>query len=198
MHTSWRCSASVLRKNSTLKRADNLMTHRKENLVSLEALTSSPANIPAELSGRLQAMNQQCIAFCVRKASRVMTAYFDEVLSDIGLKSTQLSILVTLANIGPVGMAALAEKLNLEQSTLSRNLKPLDKGGFISTRQSVQGRGKEAFLTQLGLRIVEKAIPRWEDAQNKALQALADCISMQDFQYIMQQLETLRTQRETA
>lgn len=173
------------------------MTSHKENIVSFETLTSNPAAIPAELAGRLDAMNQQCIAFCVRKASRVMTAYYDEGLSDLGIKSTQLSILVTLANKGPIGMTALAEQLNLEQSTLSRNLKPLEKAGFISTRQAAQSRGKEAFLTQLGLRIVEKSIPRWQEAQKKALQALVDCISMQDFQYIMQQLETLRTQKET-
>lgn len=163
-----------------------------ETLLSLEELTSLPASVPTELSDRIDAMSNNCLSFCVRKASRVMTSHYDELLSEMGLKSTQISILVTLAHTGPVGMSSLSERLSLEQSTLSRNLKPLEKGGYLSTRQAKEGRGKEAFLTQLGLRMVEKAMPRWEKAQNAALEALADCISENDFRNIMSQLEAMR------
>ena len=121
-----------------------------------------------------------------------MTSHYDELLAEMGLKSTQICILVTLANTGPIGMSALSDRLSLEQSTLSRNLKPLEKGGYLGTRNAKEGRGKEAFLTQLGLRMVEKAIPKWEAAQQAALEALADCISEGDFRKIMGQLESLR------
>lgn len=174
------------------------MIDATEKLLSLEELTSRPADVPSELTNRIHTMSQHCLSFCVRKASRVMTAYYDELLADTGLKSTQISILVMLASTGPVGMTQLAERLNLEQSTLSRNLKPLEKGGYIGTRQAQQGRGKEAFLTELGLRMVEKAVPRWEEAQKAALSALADCINEKDFRHIMAQLEALRSIKESA
>ena len=160
--------------------------------MSLEEMTSLPASVPDELSHRINAMSNHCLSFCVRKASRVMTSYYDEILAETGLKSTQISILVMLAHTGPIGMSALAERLSLEQSTLSRNLKPLEKGGYLSTRSAEEGRGKEAFLTQLGLRVVEKSVPHWERAQDAALEALADCISETDFRKIMSQLEELR------
>ena len=171
------------------------LTDTTSKILSLEEMTTLPAQVPQKLEEKIDQMSNHCLSFCVRKASRVMTSHYDELLSDLGLKSTQVSILVTLAHTGPVGMSLLADRLSLEQSTLSRNLKPLDKGGYINSRPAKEGRGKEVFLTELGLRVVEKAMPQWEAAQSAALKALADCISHGDFLKMMSQLEALRTDK---
>ena len=72
-----------------------------------------------------------CACQQLRKATRVVTQRYDEALRPIGLRSTQLPILVTLAAHGPLFMTDLAESLVLDRTTLIRTLRPLQRRGLI-------------------------------------------------------------------
>ena len=72
-----------------------------------------------------------CACLQLRKATRVVTQLYDGALRPIGLRSTQLPILVTLAAHGPLSMTDLAESLVLDRTTLIRTLRPLQRRGLI-------------------------------------------------------------------
>ena len=111
-----------------------------------------------------------CACFNFRKASRAITRFFDECLEPVGLRSTQLSLLIAIDSLDAPSMACLAEELVLEPSTLARNVKPLEKAGLIEIQKGVGGRRKIAKLTQKGEETLQQAVPYWEKAQNAVLQ----------------------------
>lgn len=114
-----------------------------------------------------------CASFNLRKASRIVSQAFDESLSGTGLKSTQITVLLVLAVNGPLQMSDLADELVLTPSTLSRNLKPLVRDGFIKLTRAVP-RGKIAQITDLGLKTVETAKPMWLTAQTQFLDQIGE------------------------
>src|SRR5690606_5138065 len=72
-----------------------------------------------------------CACFNFRKVSRTVTQLFDQVLAPLGLRSTQLVILVAAQVFGPVGMTQLARELLMDRSTITRNLRPLVAMGLL-------------------------------------------------------------------
>lgn len=128
-------------------------------------MSSGPEQNQEELAEVLA----MCASFNLRKASRVVSQAFDETLSGTGLKSTQITVLLVLAVNGALQMSELADELVLSPSTLSRNLKPLVRDGFIELRRSVP-RGKTAQITEQGLAVVEAAKPLWLTAQTQFLE----------------------------
>lgn len=131
---------------------------------------ASPAHTPALTAQReeLTRMLSTCGAFHMRKASRVVTHFFDEQLAPAGLRSTQLVVLVTLALQGPMAMTPLADALVLNPSTLSRNLRPLERAGLIAVRAG-RARQKMASLTRAGEAVIARALPAWTQAQETFL-----------------------------
>lgn len=105
-----------------------------------------------------------CASFNMRKATRMVTLAFDERLKTIGLRSTQLAILIMVASRGPITMTKLGHEMALTPSTLSRNLKLLSQKNYVNVTKAT-GRSKAVALTDKGLEIVKKAIPVWQQAQ---------------------------------
>ena len=113
-----------------------------------------------------------CTALNLRKASRVVTKLFDEVLRPIGLRSTQLPILVTLELLGPTTMKELSAELVMSPTTLTRNLKPLLKRGMVQILAGEDKRTREISLAEPGHRLLEEAVPLWEEAQRVTVESL--------------------------
>jgi DNA-binding MarR family transcriptional regulator len=109
---------------------------------------------------------RECASFNLRKASRVVTQLYDEILQPTGLRSTQVAILVMLAVEQKPSMARLARQLLLSPSTLSRNLGPLQRDGLVKVHQPGK-RGKSVILTSAGRKALSDAIPYWQEAQDK-------------------------------
>lgn len=107
-----------------------------------------------------------CGSFNLRKASRALTQMFDEALQPTGLRSTQLVILLALARDGDVPMTRLSRELVLSPSTLSRNLRPLEREGLIRIPSSTH-RGKLVALTQDGRDAILRAAPYWQEVQER-------------------------------
>ncbi len=106
-----------------------------------------------------------CTALNLRKASRVVTKLFDDVLRPVGLRSTQLPILVTLRLLGPTTMRQLSAELVMNATTLTRNLRPLLKRGMVQVLAGEDRRTREISLAEPGRKLLQEAVPLWEDAQ---------------------------------
>ena len=113
-----------------------------------------------------------CASLQLRKANRVVTQLYDEALRPIGLRSTQLPILVTLAAHGALAVTHLADGLVLDRTTLIRNLRPLQRRGLIEVGREDGGRMHRAALTAAGHRAVAVAIPLWAKAQTRVTDEL--------------------------
>lgn len=107
-----------------------------------------------------------CGSFNMRKASRVLTQLFDEALQPTGLRSTQLTILLVLARYGETAMSRLSRELLLSPSTLSRNLRPLERQGLIRIAGNAS-RGKQVILTPSGRDTIIQAAPYWQEVQGR-------------------------------
>lgn len=119
------------------------------------------APLPAE-----PAVMPPCTAAVARRFARKVTQVYDEALAEHGLTIGQFGILANLRRSEPVGVAALADRLSSDASTLSRLLKPLVASNLISIERAADdGRAKAIRLTDAGRDRVRAARTAWLAAQ---------------------------------
>ena len=117
---------------------------------------------------------RNCIGVRLRLLNRVVTNFFDDALRPLGLKISQLNILVVTAKLGLARPAQVCEILQLDASTLSRNVKPLQAHGWLEVVPEEDARAQPFRLTAKGKRLIEKAVPAWEEAQRRASELLGE------------------------
>ena len=115
-----------------------------------------------------------CIAVRLRLLNRVVTNLYDDALRPLGLKVSQLNILVVTAKLGLAQPAKVCDILHLDTSTLSRNVKPLQAHGWLEVVPGEDARTQPFRLTPQGRRLIEKAVPAWEEAQRQATELLGE------------------------
>jgi DNA-binding MarR family transcriptional regulator len=115
---------------------------------------------------------KSCIAVRLRLLNRVITNFYDDALRPLGLKVSQLNILIVTARLGLARPAQVCEILQLDASTLSRNVRPLQAHGWLEVVPEQDGRVQPFRLTSQGKRLIEKAVPAWEKAQRQATELL--------------------------
>src|SRR5262252_6268161 len=113
-----------------------------------------------------------CACLKVRMAARAVTRAYDGALRPVGLRSTQLSVLVAIAIEGAISIAALASFLGMDRTTLTRNLRPLEKEGLISIGPEGWHRSRTLAITKKGQSRLHEAVPLWGRAQNALKQKL--------------------------
>ena len=96
---------------------------------------------------------------------RSVTRAYDEALRPIGLRSTQLLLLVAVAAEGTVSITALANTLGMDRTTLTRNVRPLEKDGLIERGGERWRRSRALKVTPAGRALMSEAVPLWEGAQ---------------------------------
>jgi DNA-binding MarR family transcriptional regulator len=117
---------------------------------------------------------RSCIAVRLRLLNRVVTNFYDDALRPLGLKVSQLNVLIVTARLGLARPAQVCEILQLDASTLSRNVKPLQTHGWLEVVPDEDARAQPFRLTAQGKRLIEKAVPAWEKAQRQATELLGD------------------------
>ncbi len=111
----------------------------------------------------------------VRQVSRALTRLYDESLRPTGLQTSQLPVLVAVVMFGDAGanMRALASKLGMDRTTLTRNLGPLEKAGLLRVSRSPEdARVRIVSLTRSGERAIEAVFPLWQQAQERVRELL--------------------------
>lgn len=113
-----------------------------------------------------------CACANLRGAARAVTRLYDDILRPSGLQVTQFTLLVRIALAGPAPITQLAEGLVMDRTTLTRNLKPLEKQGLIQVAAGADQRLRLVSLTEPGHQALVKVLPLWEQAQAQAVNTL--------------------------
>jgi DNA-binding MarR family transcriptional regulator len=113
-----------------------------------------------------------CIAVRLRLLNRVVTNLYDDALRPLGLKVSQMNILVLTAKLGLARPAQVCDLLHLDTSTLSRNVERMRAQGWLEVVPGEDARTQPFRLSAQGKRLIEKAIPAWEEAQRQASELL--------------------------
>ena len=132
---------------------------------------------------------ENCVCFNLRFAARVVTQFYDAELRRHGIRPTQGTILSALNAQETWSMADLSGALGLERTTLLRNLKPLQRDGFVKASGGGRGGRVELTLTAKGRKQIEKLTPAWRTAQSAAVNTLGE----KRWSTILADLETVAT-----
>lgn len=118
----------------------------------------------------------ECIAVRLRMLNRVVTNIYDDALRPLGLRVSQMNILVAAAKLGTSRPTEVCEHLHLDVSTLSRNVERMKARGWLEVVPDEDGRSQPFRLTTQGRRLLEKAVPSWEEAQQRVKRLLGSDI----------------------
>ncbi len=106
-----------------------------------------------------------CLGGCVRKLNRMVSAIYDGALANAGLKTSQFSVLVSVANRKQARPAELTKHLQLDESTLSRNVERMCTRGWLRLVQDADRRSHVIEVTDKGQALIRKCLPAWQKAQ---------------------------------
>lgn len=116
-----------------------------------------------------------CFNLAMRKSSRLITQFYEERLKSVGLKVGQFSILRAVTYLQETTNRELQSILVLDQTTLTRNLKPLFRDGYLKASSDPNdGRLKTIRLTQSGKELYGQALPIWQLAQQDILNKIGE------------------------
>jgi DNA-binding MarR family transcriptional regulator len=113
-----------------------------------------------------QNLLRSCACHKVRMAARAVTRAYDETLRPTGLRASQLSVLVAVGTGEAPSIAALAQVLGMDRSTLTRNLGPLEKEGLVKVGLEGWRRSRSLEITKKGQSRLREALPLWQKAQD--------------------------------
>jgi MarR family transcriptional regulator for hemolysin len=109
--------------------------------------------------------SEMCLAHALRRADRVASQLYNEHLAPLGIRVTQFSILRALERLGPTTASQVQEALVMDQTTVSRALKPLIRDGYIAVAEGATKREKSLSLSHEGKKLYKRALGPWNDAQ---------------------------------
>jgi DNA-binding MarR family transcriptional regulator len=116
---------------------------------------------------------QGCVCFNIRKSARAITQLYEDALRPTGLRATQFTLLVATRVMGTATISGLAKVLVMDRTTLTRNLKPLEKQGFVRILPGNEDRReREVTLTITGQETLTEALPLWKTVQESVTEAL--------------------------
>jgi DNA-binding MarR family transcriptional regulator len=108
-----------------------------------------------------------CLCNALRQASRAVSRLYDDELRGVGLRTTQYSLLCHLRRVGEVRQRDLGGLTSLDETTLTRNLRPLIGSGWVAIGTGEDRREKLVRLTAAGTAKLRQARPAWERAQKR-------------------------------
>ncbi len=140
-------------------------------------MSAAPALPVASLLDQLPAPlppPRGCTHFQLRQLVRRVGLLYDAELAALGLKTTQYSLLSSVLQLGPLRPGDLARAMQMQPSTLTRNLKPLVAAGWLTLGAGADGRSRSVAITPAGRALRELARQRWRLAQNRLNLALGE------------------------
>ncbi len=131
---------------------------------------------------------RRCVGGNIRRTDRVITQFYDEILAPSGLSAPQFGLLAILAQVAPITIHRLAEHMEMDRTTLTRNLKLLIKQNLVGSEEGEDRRMRRMLLTQEGEQALRRAWPLWQEAQ-----ARIECgLGRQRFDALLTELSAVR------
>jgi DNA-binding MarR family transcriptional regulator len=126
--------------------------------------------MPEEIPERLPVPDLgPCVCSQVRRLARKLSSYYDTLLSPENLSITQYSLLANIDREVQLSHTALAEKVGMERTTLTRNLLPLIRAKWVAAAAGKDRRQHLLRLTAAGKRKLVRSLPWWQQAQRQFL-----------------------------
>jgi DNA-binding MarR family transcriptional regulator len=122
----------------------------------------------------MEEIARDCVAVRLRRLNRVITNLYDDALRPLGLKVSQMNILVVTGRLGVAQASQVCRILQMDLSTLSRNLERMRARGWIESVPERDARVHPFRLTDEGRGLIQQAYPAWLEAQRKARALLGE------------------------
>ena len=112
-------------------------------------------------------VRDRCLCLHLQRAARAIGRRFDEALKPVGLTNGQFSLLMSLNRPEPPGIGEVAHMLAMDRTTLTANLKPLERRGLLKvTLGTKDKRSRRLTLTDEGRNLLIEAVPIWQSTHN--------------------------------
>jgi DNA-binding MarR family transcriptional regulator len=115
----------------------------------------------------MPAMQSICYCSSLRAAARKTTALYDDALAPIGLNIAQFALLRRIERRGPLSLTALAQICELDRSTVGRNVKVLERTGWVICAEADDLREASVRLSAAGADVLRRGAPLWRTAQER-------------------------------
>ena len=112
-------------------------------------------------------IERECLGGCIRKLNRMVTTIYDGAFAAAGLKTSQFTVLVVVGNRGKARPAELIKVLQLDESTLSRNVERMRAKGWLRLKADGDRRSHVIELTDKGEALLRKCLPLWRRVQDE-------------------------------
>ena len=110
---------------------------------------------------------RECVGFRMRKLNRMVTAVYDGALASAGVKLSQFTVLVAIANIEKARPSDLTKFLEMDESTVSRNVERMCTRGWLKLAPDEDRRSHLIEVTDKGRALIRKCFPAWQRAQEE-------------------------------
>ena len=119
-----------------------------------------------------KAIAADCIAIRVRFVNRVITGLYERALKPFDIKTSQMATLVLLSVRGESSPADVGRILQMEKSTVSRNVARMKKKGWVEVTNQDDGVSQVIKVTPEGRKLLAALHVEWAKAQKAALKLL--------------------------
>ncbi len=118
-----------------------------------------------DLDAKLAEMQGKCVCYNVRRAARLITQLYDSIMEPSGLLGTQFVLLAAIGRAQAINVTRLGQVMGMDRTTVTRNLRPLERQGLIEMDAGLDRRTHIVRLTEQGRQAIEAALPLWQQAQ---------------------------------
>ena len=144
------------------------------NVMTPTQIIDAPAMDAPDIASIAEETSSGCLATRVRQLSRIVTRVYDDAMRPLGITGSQFTLLTQLGQQDGITAVEIGFTLDIEKSTLSRNLKRLLALGLIEMDPPAGRRGRGLHLTPKGQAMIKEAYPVWSAAQRRALSIMGE------------------------
>ena len=132
---------------------------------------SKPSAVPIEVT---HLVRDTCLCLATQRAARALSRRFDEVFRTLGISSGQFSLMMALSRPSPWRIGDLANMLAMDRTTITANLKPLERDGLVTSKSDANDkRSRNVTLTPAGRKLLARALPIWKATHRQVDKLLA-------------------------
>ena len=107
-------------------------------------------------------VRDHCLCLAAQRAARALSRRFDDAFRGFGITSGQFSLLNALNRPAPPSISSVATLLAMDRTSLTANLKPLQRDGLVRMESDpVDRRIRRLALTDVGKQVLAQAMPVW-------------------------------------
>ena len=122
-----------------------------------------PGELPFDITLKVR---DACVCLHVQRAARALARRYDEALRPVGLTNGQFSLMMSLNRPEPPRIGEVADLLAMDRTTLTANLKPLERRGLVTVAiDETDRRSRRLSLTDAGRSLLVQAMPIWDRTQ---------------------------------